>query len=179
MLSTTSYDNGCFVVRKSQKQCCWILQIISFYFLFSNIFIFFHSSFANNNNLTSSTTSTSTVHFFLPSLPAVYAVAPPQPPPPPSPSTDSSPSSTSYTKESHSAASTVGRNVSKEEENVFLSEFREYDLNSDDLLDAHELRAMHSDVEPAEIIQFFHNVDLDDTGTITFNEYLDYITTLS
>eukprot|EP00922_Rhytidocystis_sp_ex-Travisia-forbesii_P027993 GHVS01041085.1.p1 GENE.GHVS01041085.1~~GHVS01041085.1.p1 ORF type:complete len:167 (-),score=41.75 GHVS01041085.1:157-657(-) len=153
-------------LRRSLKPCWGVMDLI--YFLFCSILLV--CSFGSNKF---TTPTTSSVHF--PSLLTVTAAAPPPP------ATPSDASSTTYSSggETVSAAATVGRTVSKEEENVFLAEFREYDLNSDDLLDAHELRAMHSDVEPAEIIQFFNNVDVDDTGTITFSEYLDYITTLS
>lgn len=72
----------------------------------------------------------------------------------------------------------VGRVIPEDEERMFRDEFLEFDMNKDGLLDAQEVRKLHSDVESPEIVHFFANVDLDGTGTVTIDEYLAYLMTV-
>eukprot|EP00922_Rhytidocystis_sp_ex-Travisia-forbesii_P005669 GHVS01008240.1.p1 GENE.GHVS01008240.1~~GHVS01008240.1.p1 ORF type:complete len:224 (-),score=78.50 GHVS01008240.1:196-867(-) len=70
----------------------------------------------------------------------------------------------------------VGHTVSAEEFDDYKRDFVEFDLNADGLIDAQELRAafQQDKVEPAELYQFFMDVDSDSSGTVTETEYLEY-----
>eukprot|EP00920_Eleutheroschizon_duboscqi_P034135 GHVT01081854.1.p1 GENE.GHVT01081854.1~~GHVT01081854.1.p1 ORF type:complete len:164 (+),score=41.48 GHVT01081854.1:686-1177(+) len=75
----------------------------------------------------------------------------------------------------------VGYSLSEDELSEFRRDFAEFDQNNDALIDAEELRVAFAreNVHPEELYQFFFDVDEDDSGTVTLQEYLDYAITLS
>ena len=53
------------------------------------------------------------------------------------------------------------------------AQFKHYDINKDGLLDAAEIRsAFGNKIDPALLFQFFTKVDIDESGTMTKEEYL-------
>merc|ERR550514_1230325 len=62
----------------------------------------------------------------------------------------------------------------------YKQDFIDFDLNKDDQIDPQEIRAQFKgELDPKELYQFFQDVDKDDTGTVTLQEYIDYAVTLS
>merc|ERR1719229_1477463 len=61
----------------------------------------------------------------------------------------------------------------------YKQDFIDFDLNKDDQIDAQEVRSQFKgDLDPRELHQFFIDVDKDNTGTVTLQEYIDYAVTL-
>ncbi len=55
-------------------------------------------------------------------------------------------------------------------------EFGEYDKDGNGILDAADIRSKFGNVlDPEMLFQFFSDADLDQTGTITIDEYMNYI----
>ncbi|KAL7067266.1 EF hand family protein [Cryptosporidium serpentis] len=54
------------------------------------------------------------------------------------------------------------------------NEFKEFDLNGDQLIDAQEIRTMRVSVTLQELQGFFWEVDVDSSGAVTFQEYMDF-----
>merc|ERR1719235_3167637 len=61
----------------------------------------------------------------------------------------------------------------------YKQDFVDFDLNKDQQIDAQEVRAQFKgELDPKELHQFFLDVDKDNTGTVTLQEYIDYAVTL-
>eukprot|EP00386_Alphamonas_edax_P010650 GDKI01034212.1.p1 GENE.GDKI01034212.1~~GDKI01034212.1.p1 ORF type:complete len:117 (+),score=35.35 GDKI01034212.1:2-352(+) len=77
------------------------------------------------------------------------------------------------------ATNSVGRQLSDEEIEDYRKDFVDFDLNGDGKIDAQEVRMnFKSELQPKELYKFFMDVDQDDSGTITMEEYIDYAITL-
>eukprot|EP00918_Siedleckia_nematoides_P056646 GHVU01123538.1.p2 GENE.GHVU01123538.1~~GHVU01123538.1.p2 ORF type:complete len:173 (-),score=26.94 GHVU01123538.1:1219-1737(-) len=75
----------------------------------------------------------------------------------------------------------VGHKLSQAEISEFEEDFHHFDMNSDGLLDAQEIRAAFGEIgnlRPYELYQFFYDVDKDDSGTVTKPEYIAYALTM-
>ncbi|CEM17939.1 unnamed protein product [Vitrella brassicaformis CCMP3155] len=73
----------------------------------------------------------------------------------------------------------VGRELSSDELEEYKKDFIDFDLNADGHIDAQEIRiAFKNDIHPRELYQFFFDVDQDDSGTVTMEEYIDYAITV-
>ncbi|KAJ1610827.1 EF-hand domain-containing protein [Cryptosporidium canis] len=58
----------------------------------------------------------------------------------------------------------------------FEKEFLEFDLNRDGLIDAQEIRTIRTAVTLLELHQFFWEIDVDSSGTISLQEYSHFVT---
>eukprot|EP00382_Lankesteria_abbotti_P004414 CAMPEP_0113850716 /NCGR_PEP_ID=MMETSP0372-20130328/4092_1 /TAXON_ID=340204 /ORGANISM="Lankesteria abbotti" /LENGTH=102 /DNA_ID=CAMNT_0000821151 /DNA_START=68 /DNA_END=376 /DNA_ORIENTATION=+ /assembly_acc=CAM_ASM_000359 len=56
----------------------------------------------------------------------------------------------------------------------YHEDFGSFDGNSDGLLDAYEIRVQLDNDQEENILSFFSHYDTDDSGTITFDEYLNF-----
>ncbi|SOV12733.1 centrin, putative [Plasmodium gaboni] len=65
--------------------------------------------------------------------------------------------------------------MTEEEKDDIYSEFVEYDLNKDGLIDAEEIVVTLKNMKKADFINFFNKVDLDSSGTISIDEYMLFI----
>ncbi|KAJ1608366.1 EF-hand domain-containing protein [Cryptosporidium canis] len=54
-------------------------------------------------------------------------------------------------------------------------EFSEFDLNSDGFIDAQEIRTIRTAVTLQELHQFFWEIDVDSSGTISLQEYSHFV----
>mmetsp|Transcript_95160 Transcript_95160/g.274011 ORF Transcript_95160/g.274011 Transcript_95160/m.274011 type:complete len:118 (-) Transcript_95160:312-665(-) len=69
---------------------------------------------------------------------------------------------------------------SEQQTSEWKQDFFEFDMNKDSLIDAQEVRAnFHGELDPRELHKFFIDVDKDNTGTLTLQEYIDYAVTLT
>eukprot|EP01017_Pseudomicrothorax_dubius_P016627 TRINITY_DN1884_c0_g4_i2.p2 TRINITY_DN1884_c0_g4~~TRINITY_DN1884_c0_g4_i2.p2 ORF type:complete len:115 (+),score=35.64 TRINITY_DN1884_c0_g4_i2:68-412(+) len=55
----------------------------------------------------------------------------------------------------------------------YREEFQSYDQNKDGLLDAMEIRASAEGINDDEVISFFELVDDNDSGSVSFDEYVN------
>ncbi|KAK9174131.1 EF-hand domain pair family protein [Cryptosporidium meleagridis] len=55
-------------------------------------------------------------------------------------------------------------------------EFSEFDINRDGYIDAQEIRIIRTSVTLQELHQFFWEIDVDSSGTISFHEYSNFVT---
>ncbi|CRG97999.1 centrin, putative [Plasmodium gallinaceum] len=65
--------------------------------------------------------------------------------------------------------------ISEEEKEEVYLEFAEYDLNRDGLIDAEEITLVLKNMKKSDFVNFFIKVDLDSSGTISFDEYMIFI----
>ncbi|ANQ05712.1 Uncharacterized protein PCOAH_00000190 [Plasmodium coatneyi] len=65
--------------------------------------------------------------------------------------------------------------MSEEEKEEVYEEFAEYDLNRDGLIDAEEITSVLKNMKKLDFIKFFTKVDLNSSGTISFNEYMIFV----
>eukprot|EP00923_Selenidium_pygospionis_P006756 GHVN01011596.1.p1 GENE.GHVN01011596.1~~GHVN01011596.1.p1 ORF type:complete len:110 (-),score=14.54 GHVN01011596.1:157-486(-) len=70
--------------------------------------------------------------------------------------------------------------MTEDELEEFRKDIREFDSNGDNEVDAEELRNafVNENVNPNQLYQFFKEVDLDDSGTVSMAEYINYAITL-
>eukprot|EP01066_Platyproteum_vivax_P000733 Platyproteum_vivax@DN10811_c1_g1_i1.p2 len=70
--------------------------------------------------------------------------------------------------------------MTEEDIEEFRRDIREFDLNHDGELDAEELRQAFfgEGVGQNQLVKFFDDVDLDDSGTVTMAEYIEYASAL-
>merc|ERR1712194_637445 len=62
----------------------------------------------------------------------------------------------------------------------FQKDFKDADLNNDQMLDVQEVRLdFKGELSDVDMYQFFVDADKDNTGTVTMKEYIDYATSLS
>uniref|UniRef100_A0A7S2MHM8 EF-hand domain-containing protein n=2 Tax=Alexandrium andersonii TaxID=327968 RepID=A0A7S2MHM8_9DINO len=80
----------------------------------------------------------------------------------------------------HAAASEDKKKTPSDSEmSEYKQDFLDFDLNKDNQIDAQEVRSQFKgDLDPKELHQFFIDVDKDNTGTVTLQEYIDYAITL-
>eukprot|EP00389_Voromonas_pontica_P001591 GDKH01002373.1.p1 GENE.GDKH01002373.1~~GDKH01002373.1.p1 ORF type:complete len:114 (-),score=24.95 GDKH01002373.1:487-828(-) len=72
------------------------------------------------------------------------------------------------------------RSVSSEDLAGYEKDFRNFDKNSDGLIDAWEVRtAFKQGINSRELFQFFMDVDRDSSGAFTLPEYVDYVIRVS
>lgn len=55
-------------------------------------------------------------------------------------------------------------------------EFNEFDINGDGFIDAQEIRIIKVSVTLQELHQFFWEIDVDSSGTISLSEYSAFVT---
>ncbi|TRY52791.1 Uncharacterized protein CTYZ_00002631 [Cryptosporidium tyzzeri] len=55
-------------------------------------------------------------------------------------------------------------------------EFLEFDINHDGHIDAQEIRIVRTSVTLQELHQFFWEIDVDNSGTISLHEYSNFVT---
>ncbi|CDU17397.1 hypothetical protein YYC_02776 [Plasmodium yoelii 17X] len=77
--------------------------------------------------------------------------------------------------DNNEAGGNAASNMSKQELDEVYLEFVEYDLNRDGLIDAEEIISVLKYMKKSDFINFFTKVDLDSSGTISFNEYMIFI----
>ncbi|SOV74966.1 centrin, putative [Plasmodium sp. gorilla clade G3] len=65
--------------------------------------------------------------------------------------------------------------MTQEEKDEIYSEFVDYDLNKDGLIDAEEIVVTLKNMKKEDFINFFNKVDLDSSGTISIDEYMLFI----
>eukprot|EP00921_Rhytidocystis_pertsovi_P016857 GHVQ01026535.1.p1 GENE.GHVQ01026535.1~~GHVQ01026535.1.p1 ORF type:complete len:183 (-),score=40.91 GHVQ01026535.1:210-758(-) len=151
------------------------LRFLSFFLI---VCLYFHLH--QDPHLPALSTHTSPHHSsLLPSLMLVSARAAPSPaapPPPPYQSVDPPVAPPPVYTGTPPSSRGVGKTVQPEEMEDYKRDFLEFDLNKDGLIDAYELRMsfQNDKVDHEELFQFFMDVDSDDTGTVTEEEYLDY-----
>eukprot|EP01067_Filipodium_phascolosomae_P002101 Filipodium_phascolosomae@DN228_c0_g1_i1.p1 len=57
---------------------------------------------------------------------------------------------------------------------TFRSDYEDYDRNKDGSLDAAELRESISGLRATDVVKFFYDLDVNDDGQVSFDEYITY-----
>uniref|UniRef100_A0A0G4G8P1 EF-hand domain-containing protein n=1 Tax=Chromera velia CCMP2878 TaxID=1169474 RepID=A0A0G4G8P1_9ALVE len=70
--------------------------------------------------------------------------------------------------------------LTEKELEEYRKDFVDFDVNTDGHVDAQEIRAaLAPNLSPKDLYQFFFDVDKDESGTVTMEEYVNYAVTLS
>mmetsp|Transcript_64838 Transcript_64838/g.104764 ORF Transcript_64838/g.104764 Transcript_64838/m.104764 type:complete len:103 (-) Transcript_64838:67-375(-) len=78
-----------------------------------------------------------------------------------------------------SVLGTSAKEASADQMATFQKDFIQFDLNKDQQVDAQELRiAVGSDLDQSGLRRLFIDMDRDQSGTVTLEEYTDYAVTL-